>query len=332
MYNDRQFLVKYSSDIQYPIIVYVKGLQLDEQIEITYIVSVGEDGNISSKLLFETDDIVDNYGVAVDASDEELEIVNASGFNFGSNGTDENSLRSAVGFNHGSHLLYDVQSYQTFISKYSTILLQRITTSEKHKSIINLYLSKRCDLNVSNDATFTSIQEAYRRIINNNMFMLTASELESISSLLDEYEYGMTSHNILDPITNKYSIQITFESVEEHDKHANEIGSLVYKWFVPFFYNSSYILNLDDKMTDYMDEHATKFDYYVFSEQIERTKIKIMTGELTQSDDFDDSNWSKISSKDHLPLLASNFDVIDTSDDLTKEVFTIPFDINIISK
>jgi hypothetical protein len=332
MFNDRQFIVKHSSDIQFPIIIYVKGVKFNQQIDISYFTSVGEDGNLSTKMLFESDDIVDNFGVRVDGSDDEIEIYNAYGFNFGSNGTDENSLRAALGFNHGSQLLFDVASYQSFMYKYSTILLQRIEPSTKHKSIINLYLTKKCDLNITNDADLTTVSEAYQRIVNNRMYMLSQQELTSINDIINEYEYGLTSHNLFDPITNKYAIQIIFDNIDELELHKNDVGVLIYKLFVPFFYNNNYVLNLDDKLTDYMDEHNTKFEYNVFSEQLELTKIKIMTGELIATD-IDDSNWTKISSKDHLPLLANGFDVIDTSGDtLTKEIFTIPFDINIISK
>jgi hypothetical protein len=333
LYDNKQFLIKYSSDIQFPLMVYVKGLNYGDSIEITYFTSVGEDGNMATKLLFETDDIVDNYGVAIDGNDDEIEIFNTSGFMFGSNGTDENALRAAIGFNHGAHLLFDITSYQQFLYRFSTILLQKIETSTVHKSIINLYIAKKCDLNVASDATFSTLREAYRRIVSNNVYMLSDVETASIDDIINEYEYGLTSHNIFEPTVNRYAIQILFNTSEDYDKHAGAVGSLLYKLFTPFFYNNAYILNLDDKMTDYMDENSVTFDYHIFSEELERYKIKVMTGEVTSSDSIDDSNYTKITSKVHLPILDGQFEVIDTAgEQLMKEIFLISEDIIISVK
>ena len=98
--SNRQFIIKWSTNPQYPIIVYIKGHELNQTINITYRLTNGELGNISKTQKFETESIVDTYGSYVVPNTNEISIVNISGFNMGSNGTDENSLRSAIGFNH----------------------------------------------------------------------------------------------------------------------------------------------------------------------------------------------------------------------------------------
>ena len=67
----------------------------------------GEYGNIESKFNFETQSIINSQGNLIDIADDEITIYNNSGFNFGSNGTDVNALRAAIGFNHGVNLLFD---------------------------------------------------------------------------------------------------------------------------------------------------------------------------------------------------------------------------------
>ena len=52
--ENKQFLVKFSNNPQTPIIIYVKGLQLNDSLDITYRLSLGEVGNIDIVTLFNT--------------------------------------------------------------------------------------------------------------------------------------------------------------------------------------------------------------------------------------------------------------------------------------
>ncbi len=103
---------------------------------------------------------------------------------FGSDGSDENSLRAAIGYNHGSLLLFDNQSYRNFLGKFSNILIQDIIITKEHKQINNIYLSKRQAINDTLINT-NDIVSQYQKIIADRTYFLSESEKINLNQILN---------------------------------------------------------------------------------------------------------------------------------------------------
>ena len=314
--ENKQFLTKFSNKINIPIIIYVKGTQLNDIINITYRLTSGEYGNINYKAVFETQEIINSMGEQIDISDDEIEIVNISGFNFGSNGTDINSLRASIGFNHGTNLLFDNTSYQEFINKFSNILLQKISISDTEKSINNIYVSKKQYINIE---MTNLIKEQYEKIINSKSYLLDKNDVDNLSNLLNENEFCLSSHNLFDSEINKFAIQILFDTQIELEKNSSELQNLIYNNFAIFLYDKNYILNLEVLFNDFLLKNNTIFEYTVFNSNIENNKIKQKQNLLTQY---------IIKHDNSLPILRGDFNIADNSFNPIK----LFFDINIVSK
>ena len=316
--DNKQFVIKFSSDIQNPIIVYIKGSMYKDQINIVYRLTSGEVGNLNGGIYeFETEDILDNLGSLVDIGDDEITIVNLSGFDFGSNGTDQNALRAAIGYNHSIPLLYDNQSYRAFIAKFSTVLIQDIKLDARQKTINNIWLSKRQALN----STMVNIEDfisQYKNIINTKAYYLTTNEKKNLSKFIEENEFCMTSHNIFDANINHFAFQIKFDNNTELEMYSGLIKELIYKEFAYFLYIRDHKFNVDNSFEQFMLKYNIKFDYIVFNQIIEAKKISEKSNADTPY---------IIDSKEYLPLLKGDFNISD-SDFSPVKLF---FDVNIVS-
>ena len=316
--DDKQFIIKFSNDMQNPIIVYIKGLLLNDSINIVYRLTSGEFGNIEGKHDFETQNIINNIGTIVDIDDNEISIQNLSGFEFGSNGTDENTLRASIGYNHGKDLLFDNTSYKNFLMKYSNLLIQNIINSPLEKSINNLYLLKKQCINIeSNNPKDFIIQ--YKNIIDNKSYFLLDSEKLSLNNIIEEFEFSLSSHNIYNGKVCNFAFQISMENQNDVIKYGDKIYDLLYTEFSKFLYIKNYILNIENIFENFMITNNIKFDYMIFNELIENKKINqkidIITPYVIKHDEY-------------LPILKGNFSICDSNFDL----ISLFFDINMVSK
>jgi hypothetical protein len=316
--DDKQFCVKFSNDMQNPIILYIKGLILNDSVNIVYRLTSGEFGNIDEKHNFNTENIIDNIGNSVDADDNEITIVNLSGFEFGSNGTDENSLRASIGYNHGKNLLFDNTSYTNFIMKYSTLLIQNIINSPLEKSINNIYLLKKQSINIDTNNSKDYIQQ-YKDIIDTKAYLLSKNEKISLDSILEEFEFSLSSHNIFDGQSCNFAFQISMETQNDVTTYSDLINSLIYSEFSKFLYIKNYVFNAETIFESFMLANNIKFDYMIFNELIENQKISqkidIITPYIIKHDTY-------------LPILKGNFSICDSNFNSVK----LFFDINMVSK
>lgn len=271
--NNRQFIIKWSTNPQYPIIVYIKGHELNQTINITYRLTNGELGNISKTQKFETESIVDTYGSYVVPNTNEISIVNISGFNMGSNGTDENSLRSAIGFNHSQEILFDNISYRNFLSKFSTICLQDIKIDNLRKQINNIYVWKKICFDTE---TNQNIIIEYKKVIKSLLKdgFLSDIDKQNISEIISENEYCLSSHNLYGPKTNHYAIQIMFDNIDDMELHKHQIEELIYFEFSKFLYIRNHSINLESLINKYREQNNIKLWYLLFDKRIEQEKIK----------------------------------------------------------
>jgi hypothetical protein len=311
--DNKQFLVKFSNDIQNPIIIYLKGVLYNEIINITYKITSGEIGNIEDKHEFETQNIIDNLGSNINQTDDEITIINLVGFDLGSNGTDENALRAAIGYNHGKTLLFDNISYTNFLNKYSTLLVQKITNDPIEKTINNLYIGKKQSISEQN------VISEYSNIINFQQYKLKQSEKNNLSKVLTEFEYALTSHVIYDIKTCKFAFQILMDSNDELSKYGNELSVLIYQEFSKFFYIKSYYINMENLFETFMNVNNIKFEYTIFNQNIEIDKI---------NNKIDNATPYIIKHDEYLPILRGDFAICDS----TFNPINLFFDINLVSK
>lgn len=316
LYNNKQFITKFSNKQNTPLVIYVKGTNQNDIVNVTYRLTSGEFGNIENKHNFETQSIINSNGDIIEISDDEIEINNISGFNFGSNGTDINSLKSAIGFNHGSNLLFDTVSYTEYINKFSNILLQKILLNPDKKSINNIFVSKRQYIN-NNESSLVSQQ--YIKIIDSKSYLLSDSDIINLNELISENEFALSSHNLYSSDINKFGLQILFNTKYEQEKNEFELTNLIYKSFGNFFYDKYFILNLELLFNDFMKLNNTFFEYTIFNENIEKSKI-INLKEL--------STPYIIKHENELPILRGDFNIAD----LNFSPIKLFSDINIVSK
>lgn len=306
--NDKQFMIKYSNDTMNPLILYIKGCKENDIINVTYRDCSGEFGNLNFKTIFECNEFLDAKNNPISISNEEMSVVNISGFNYGSDGSDANDLRSAIGFNHGVNLLFDTKSYENFINKYSNILLQKINLSEQYKAIKYIYFSKKIYLNPE-----LKIDEEYQRVINFKTYLFTDNELVQFNELLEENEYCLSSHNINHSEIIKYALQIKFKlsnlSLVAINHHKEQINKLIYFEFSKFLYNKYHHINIELLFNEYMVTNKIDLEYVLFNSEgniiygenssIQHiNKLPILKGDFTiQNIDnktlqlFNDINW-----------------------------------------
>lgn len=303
--DNKQFIVKFSHNPQTPIIIYLKGANNGDSLKIEYRTTYGEYGNITEYSTFETNDIINKNGDEISVSDDEMLIDSSFGFNLGSNGTDINAMKAAIGYNHGSSLLFDTITYKNFINGFSTLLLQNIFVDPNKRSVNRIFVSKKQCLNLVN----ASIESEYKKVVENNLYVLSEANKKELSNILSEHEHCLSSHEIYDALVCKYAFQIMFDTVQEKDYHQSRIASLIYKEFAQFLYDKSHVFYIDDFIHDYEVNNNINLDYYVF-----------------KSVDDGDSEKRQIKHADYLPVLQGNFDIT-TDDGNTVQLFA---DINFV--
>lgn len=339
--GNKQFMVKFSSDSQNPIILYVKGLTINDTVNISYRLTNGEIGNIDSQQEFETDDIVDIYGSLVTPSDDEISIINVSGFNFGSNGTDENALRAAIGFNHNINLLFDNTSYRNFLSKFSTILVQDIKINKELKQINDIYLWRKNTIIENNNVE--DIKNQYKSIVDYNKYLLSENEKSEINSILEDYEYCLSSHNLYNPQTCNYALQIMFDNIQDLNNYKSLLEIIIYREFGKFFYIRNHSINLESLFDEFRNKYNCNFEYILFNQLIEAKKIQQKTdietpyiiyhtvnGDKDYNLKSEDNNKNYIQNIEgpYLPILKGNFDICDSE----YKSYKLFFDINFVVK
>lgn len=329
---DKCFVVKFSERPSAPIVIYVKGTKQNDNINVTYRSTYGESGNINYQTTFSSESLLGSNGEPISLTDNDVTVVNVSGFDLGSNGTDKNTLKAAIGFNHGINLLFDTVSYTNFITKYSTLLLQGIKLENPlHKSINTIYVGRKQSLTTNDNVVINQ----YKSIIESRSYLLSATEKESLTTLLEDNEFALSSHILKDLNVTKYAIQIVFNSQSDVDLYSNKLDNEIYKAFSIFLKDKSYVLNLELLFNNFMNDNNVLFTYDLFNSDIEQLKIVNNTTSTTNKSVLNDSTVSFdelktsfiIKHEDTLPILNGDFAI--KSNDSVVDLF---FDINTVIK
>lgn len=271
---EQAFELKFSHNIQKPLVLYIKGTKPQSVIDITYRTTLGTVGNLTSQSDFTTSDIIDASGNQVNASKTDLVTRNIWGFELASDGTSKDALRAAIGYNHSQTLLFDNLSYSRFISKYSTLRLQSITNPEDRltHNIIRLYRKQL--INVQE-----GLVASYQSCTRTKSYLLTKGQKEQLSETLKEQEYCLTTSELLDPITIKYALQIKYPSLDDMNHYRDQVEELVYSNFDKLLYTDhefSLVHLLDEFKNSTCD-----IQYYIFcSEEVTDSTITNSKGRL----------------------------------------------------
>jgi hypothetical protein len=312
------FQVKFSNRPDTPIVIYVVGTQLNDIVDITWKTTIGEQGNLLAGSNFTTTDLLTAQGLEVNPASDEMAVGVVNGFNLGSNGTDENSLRAAIGFNHGVTLLFDTVSYTAFIDKFSTLLLQKVVPSSNSKQISNIYLSLKTYLNPEANI---SLQDQYQQAIGLGSWLVPADQKALLDGLIAENEFALSSHNLFNPITNNYAVQVLFEDEDTKLANIDGVNNLVYTAFSQFLYNSSASVNFEILFDSYMTEKGIKFEWSIFSQSVEAEKIATQVA-------GPESPYVLSARDGILPILRGNFPIADQN----FAPIRLFFDLNIVSQ
>lgn len=312
LYDNKQFIVKFSENPQKPIVVYIKGANKNDAIEISYRISVGELGNISYDTTFTVDGLIDNYGNEITPDETEVVINNKSGFTLGSNGTTKDALRASIGYNHGQNLLYDSVTYRQFLNKFSNLMLQKIVLSEHSKAINNLYLFKRQYFNIQSDDAIST----YKNIIRRKTYLLTETDKSNLDARLITNSFCLSSHNLFDGDINNFALQILFDTKDNLDKFSLDLEKKIYIEFSEFLYNKDKVFDVHSFMSKYMNDNNIKFEYSLFNEKDENEKLSNKTSKETSY---------VIKHEEYLPILNGNFNIADKDYNPVKLFFDINF-------
>lgn len=296
--DNKQFVVKFSENPNKPIVIYVKGSEMNDVINVSYRISLGEAGNLNFTTTFQTQDIMDLNGneIAVDSS--EVSIQNTQGFKLGSNGTLKDTMRAAIGYNHGQNMLYDSTTYTNFINKYSVLMLQKIKFAENNKAINYIYVSRRQYYNTQlNDVPYL-----YKKIVDNKKYLVSKEDKEKLDESINYYSFCMSSHVLFDPEICKFALQIMFETHEDEIEFSKELSNQLYKEFIEFFYVRDKVFNVDTFFANFMEKYNVRMTYMLFNELDEKWKLENKSSKQT---DY------IISHNDYLPILKGDFNICD---------------------
>lgn len=309
-FDGNYFIVKYSNSIDNPMLIYVTNTNLNAVITINYKLCNGINGILTESTYFETDTFVDLNGKLIGFDSGRMSCINnLSGFNFAGNGTSIDTMKSQIGFNHNINVIYDTNSYRNFIGMYSNILLNKIKLRNNNKSINDIYISKKLLLNDSDE---------YNNYIKNDKYIFTKAELKDFSNIILENEYCLSTHNLFNAEVNKYAFQI--EMLKKDDFVYKEgIKKIIYDNFMLFLNNKNHIFDVDKEFKEYMTNNNFSFDYFMFNQEIEKTKL------------LNKVNYSTkyiIRNDEMLPILFGNFNVANDKYEPQQLFFDINFIIN----
>jgi hypothetical protein len=243
---------------------------VNQNIEMTYRETFGTLGNLETTENFETEDIINSHSNQIDLTKNDITIVNASGFTLGSEGTDANGFRSAIGYNHGNTLLYDSTSYRNFLCRFSTLLIQDVYVEDPDRNIHFVRVAKK---HILPEITSEQIIVDYRKVVDNYTYNLSFSNKQDLSGILSTQEFAVSSHVILDPLTIKYAFQIKFENLYERDYHSPKLAQILYSQFAKFLYDKNHGIDINLIMNNYQMLNNIKFEYHVFTSQTTTSSI-----------------------------------------------------------
>jgi hypothetical protein len=149
--------------------------------------------------------------------------------------------------------------------------------------------------------------------------LVSGTEKQNLSTLINEYEYALTSHNIYDANTCKFALQIRMNTQDELLLYKDSLEVLIYKEFAKFLFIKNHIVNLELIFNNFMEENNIWFEYTIFNQVVEAQKLQnksnIETPYIIKHDTY-------------LPILKGDFLI----SDFEYKSYQLFFDINMVIK
>lgn len=279
--NSDGYFVKTGYTSQYEII-FGNGINgtcpnVGDSIDIEYIISQGEDGNIPENQypFFELVSGLFNINGEDITPSEHAKIIKESGFILGSNGDSIETLRSVVGYNSRSLILVDDRSFKAFLSKYSFISKIFLYDSPDNPRIKNILLLP--DLSTR----FESVDDYFE--CDEDMFRLSQTTKDNLKDVIQNSESSYIANELIwmDAEYVKYVLFIYLEpktSTLNKNEIYNSIKQLAAEVFLEYSFSrlrdnsnipKSYIIS---KIQELIGDDV-RISINIFSHRNEEAKI-----------------------------------------------------------
>ena len=185
--------------------VHGKSLELNDVIEVAYLVHDGELGNLNTQedTYFVFDDTLYNTD-GEDVDGNAIFNVTFASHDSVTSGTDSESkeqVRNMIGLNSRGLILASPDHYKSFINRFSFCGYNR-TWSEKGSMIVNSMILKNFKQKLLNGSDYFKLNESD--------FVLSENQKNSILNCISNsgMQLGGVSYNIIDPIICKYALYV----------------------------------------------------------------------------------------------------------------------------
>lgn len=210
-----------------------KQLNVNDVIDITYLVHDGEIGNVNPQL--ETYFTFDNplNDVNGDTHDGNslfnVTFADTDPITSGSNSETMQSVRHMIGLNSRSLVLASPQNYKMFISRFGFVGYNR-TWNDAGSMVVNSLILKNFKSLVGNGSDYFKLNESD--------FKLSDAQKKSIYDCIESTgnQLAGIKYNIYDPELCKYAMYI-YISLKDHKKDKEHIKSMIRQLIGDFFTN-----------------------------------------------------------------------------------------------
>lgn len=210
-----------------------KQLNVNDVIDITYLVHDGEIGNVNPQL--ETYFTFDNplNDINGDTHDGNslfnVTFADTDPITSGSNSETMQSVRHMIGLNSRSLVLASPQNYKMFISRFGFVGYNR-TWNDAGSMVVNSLILKNFKSLVGNGSDYFKLNESD--------FKLSDAQKKSIYDCIESTgnQLAGIKYNIYDPDLCKYAMYI-YISLKDHKKDKEHIKSMIRQLIGDFFTN-----------------------------------------------------------------------------------------------
>lgn len=192
-------------DIVFGNSIHGKALQINDVIDITYLLHDGEQGNIdvdTETYFVFNNNLQDISGEEIDGNSIfNITFASKDPVSSGSNSESIQQVKEMIGYNTRSLVLSDPNSYKNFLKKFSFCGYNR-TWSEPGSLIVNSLIMKNYNLLLGEGKDYFSLTE--------DDFKLSDNQKSSLIQCLENSgnQLAGITYNIFDPILSKYTAYV----------------------------------------------------------------------------------------------------------------------------
>lgn len=267
--------------------IHGKSLNVDDVVEINYLLHDGEYGNLNPNqdtLFVFNNNLQDIGGDEINGSSIfNITFATNDPVNSGTNSESIDQVRQMIGYNSRSLVLASPENYKNLINKFSFCGYNR-TWAETGSLIVNSIIMKNYKQLLNNGSSYFDLKE--------NDFVLSKQQKQSIINYIESSgnQFAGITYNIFDPEICKYALYLYIKlKSTKYDKYyiENQVKNVVGEFFSDI-YNDMFIPKSD--IINTIKNNISEIDSvnaYFLSEKNE-------TAILTQSYSKNIYNWDPI--------------------------------------